>query len=93
MIYRKEVFKTNKKENFLLVINTMKRLVPLEKDQDLLQISIRIAISAPTLCNVHVLEYKEICKSKLQALILEAGANQMNISDNVQDIIDITRDE
>lgn len=87
----------------------MKRLVPLEKDQDLLQISIRIAISAPALCNVHVLEYKEICKSKLQALQLEAKdlrtpskrisnqMEQMNISvDTIHDdqaIIDITADE
>lgn len=70
----------------------MKRLVPLEKDQDLLQISIRIAITAPVHCNVYVLEYKEICKSKLEALKQEAKVltkprisnqmEQMNISDD-----------
>ena len=89
------MFKSNKKENFLLVMNTMKRLVPLEKDQDLLGISIRIAISAPALCNVHVLEYKEICKSKLEDLRTPSNQlEQMNISLNEDPaIIDITADE
>lgn len=83
-------------------MNTMKRLIPLEKDQDILQISIRMAISSPALCNVHVLEYKEICKSKLQALKLESEDHrvptkrisnqleQMNLSIDDHGIIDIT---
>ncbi|CAO1437655.1 unnamed protein product [Diamesa serratosioi] len=97
MIYSKDLFKSNKKENFLLVMNSMKCLVPLERDQDILQISIRIAISSPALCNVHVLEYKEICKSKLQALKLETQDPRVpskRISHQLEqlniDVIDIT---
>ncbi|XP_055536412.1 uncharacterized protein LOC129725044 isoform X2 [Wyeomyia smithii] len=56
------------KENFILVMEMMTKLIPLEESLEYLQIHVKMAISSPPKCMEIVVTYKQLCRAQLMKL-------------------------
>lgn len=70
-----------KRDDFIKVMENLTNLVVYEGDPDIINIHITVSVSAPTLCNTYVVDFKQYSKSHLA--ILESNFKKIETVDMV----------
>lgn len=71
------------KDDFVSTIEMLQSLISYENDVDILDIYVKTAISPPTLCNELVLSFKQMCRSKIERLQLDASGDRRMVENVV----------